>query len=126
MKHDLSNGNWVEVCEVNEVTERRRRPIVSALTSLQDLNKEFPAMGGEDVALKTSTLESLEGLNDLLILARAKAWSFDKEITLDNILDLPSEDYDTLRNLCAVDVVKLMPDFSSPEVADSPQTPSDA
>lgn len=125
MRHEIPAG-WVELCEPEEVTERARRPIsyieaklgtlpgvaAAALTAeklgvadadqLAGLNDEASA------ALMASMGEGLplmDEMNDLLIIARLRDWSFPKNgepwATVDALLDLPSAAYKALRELCS-------------------------
>jgi len=65
-------------------------------------------------------------LNDLLILARIAAWSYDLPITLDSVLELPSGDYQILQEVTAKDITEMMPNFAQDNDPSSPTLPSNA
>lgn len=126
MKHILPNNAWAEIREPHEVSERLRRPVTKALMEVGK-NQSLTAEGdAAEVAasLSVEELTSFEVLNDLLIVARVSAWSFDLPINLDSVLDIPSDAYDALRVIVAEDVTRMMPNFAASDSPDSPTSPS--
>lgn len=126
----LSNGGWADIKAPTAVSERNRRPVEKALIAIyqsgamKDL--ENPTVGEVAATLDADSFDQFTTLNDLLIVARVSAWSFEMPITMDNILDLPSDDYKVLQEATAKDIDQMMPNFSTSDEPNSPIKPSDA
>ena len=145
---ELPKDNWAELREPDEVSERGRRPILSAITrvtpagweALKKLNPEEvkAAVGSgepnDEVVAKVSTLANddlaaLQAANDWCIVALVREWSFAQPITIDGALDLPGAAYDLLRDACAPAIETLFVSFEPVVEAgkvdpDSPFVPS--
>lgn len=126
----LSNGGWADIKAPTAVSERNRRPVEKALLAIAQSNamKDLESTTVAEIAstIDSDSFDKFTVLNDLLIVARVSAWSFDLPITLDNILDLPGEDYKTLQEATAEGITEMMPNFSASDEPDSPIKPSDA
>jgi hypothetical protein len=126
----LSNGGWADIKAPAAVSERNRRPVEKALLAIgqskamQDL--ESATVGSIASTLDSASFDQFAELNDLLIMARLEAWSIEKPITLDNVLDLPGEDYKALQEATAQGITEMMPNFSASDDPNSPIKPSDA
>ncbi len=131
-RHDLPNG-WADLIDNEDVTERARRPIMllqtklAQLPSMKDAAKTAATAGVQDQAAlsalgdeQTEAIISDLGdvmplmfdLNDLMVVARAKRWSYvypewepnagdPIPVTVDGLRDLPRSDYEALQALCA-------------------------
>lgn len=122
MKITLPNDAWAEIRNPKEVPERLRRPVSQALLVMGKNQSTLTDDAPE--SMSPEALSSFESLNDLLILARVKAWSYDLPITMESVLDLPSYSYNILRQETASGMMEMMPDFSSSDAPDSPINPS--
>lgn len=145
----LPGGAWADLRPVQDITERRRRPIRTlTMTLLADASfvgqvkgtlasGKDPADLTEDdkVAIATGmspqSMETLEQVQDLLIVAAVRGWSFTGEdgqpvpVTVDGILDLPGIALDELRKITAPYQTALNPNLSEPSPdAASPTGPS--
>ena len=126
----LSNGGWADIKAPTAVSERNRRPVEKALlaiaqsSAMKDL--ESPTVADVAATIDSASFDRFAALNDLLIIARVSAWSFDFPVNLDNVLDLPGEDYKTLQEATAEGITEMMPNFSASDEPNSPIKPSDA
>jgi hypothetical protein len=121
MKITLPNDAWAELRDPKAVPERLRRPVSQALLVM---GKNQEAMTAADAtSLSAEALASFESLNDLLIVARVSAWSLNTPVSLESVLDLPSDLYNALREATAPGMMDMMPDFSASEAPDSPTNP---
>ena len=121
MKITLPNDAWAELRDPKAVPERLRRPVSQALLVM---GKNQEAMTAADATtLSAEALASFESLNDLLIVARVSAWSLNTPVSLESVLDLPSDLYNALREATAPGMMEMMPDFSASEDKDSPTNP---
>jgi len=105
MQRKNLTGGWVELRSPTEVPERLRRPVVHASIDAQRFaDLEEGDFTGED-------MNQLQVLNDLVAIALVSKWSFEADISLDGLLDLPSGSYDELLAIVAPQVGELMPNF---------------
>ena len=132
---ELSNSAWADLREPETVSVRLRRPIEKALMAIaqgdaakalegtEDLNDETKA---SQVALTIdlAVLDQFNDLNDLLVLSRLEAWSFDAVISLEAILDLPDVDYKALQKAASTEIFQMLPDFGISDAPNSPTNPS--
>jgi hypothetical protein len=88
----------------------------------QDLSDEAKAAQVAQ-SLNPDTLDLYSNLNDLLIVARVSEWSYDLPITLDGVLDLPSNAYEVLQEVTAQGILEMMPNFTASADKDSPTQP---
>lgn len=131
---DLSDGNWAELREPEQVSERLRRPIQRALArvSVQTWEVVLAAKRRRDgdeaqvveAEVSDRDFDSLNEANDHCIVALVAAWSFPNPITLESVLDLPSRDYAVLRERCAPAVGSLFVSFDPTPELQSPTAPS--
>jgi hypothetical protein len=136
---NLPSGATADLRPVADVTERLRRPIKRIQTKLAGMPAfasavaEAQASGGKDLSpdqqLKIAAgmgeaFDLLEELNDRLIVAAVRGWSFPFEVTAENAQDLPGRDLDALREQTAPYLKDLTPDFEPSVDADSPIAPS--
>lgn len=138
----LPSGATADLRDVADVTERQRRPIkriqaqLAALPAFVSAVREAEAAqkvaGGEltpDQQLAIAggmgeAFDLLEELNDYLIGAVVRGWSYALPVTADSAQDLPGRDLDALREVCAPFLKELMPNFEPSPDADSPIVPS--
>lgn len=144
-RHELPGGGWADLRDQADVTERLRRPVRAIQMKLardpafKDVvadasKKNVTSMGDIDesealsmaTAMGDESLGLMDELNDRLVIARVAGWSYEGEVTLDGLQDLPGPVYDKLRELCAEGALQQGPDFSPTTEADSPTEPSTA
>jgi hypothetical protein len=140
----LPSGATADIRDAVDVTERQRRPIRRIQTRLAGMpafaaaireaeaaqaaagnDAEIPA----DVQLKVAAgmgeaFDLLEELNDALVAAVVRGWSYEFPVTVDAVQDVPGRDLDALRTACAPLLRELMPNFEPTPDADSPTAPS--
>jgi hypothetical protein len=116
-RHDLQDGSWIELRDPKKVSERLRRPVMSAATRLfKDQGALADLESAEDAAaaarmLPPDFLDGASELNDLVSVALISDWSFDAPVSTDALLDLPGPVYDEIRDLCAPLFSDVLPDF---------------
>ncbi len=118
----LPGGHWADLRPVQDITERRRRPIKKMSASLlanegfAQVVREVRASGKDpetlpeaekvDIAARMGSVafDELEDVQDLLVVAAVRGWSFTGEdgqvlpVTVEGILDVPGGALDALRN----------------------------
>lgn len=137
-------GGCADLRPVSDITERMRRPIkrLSAkLTSypafMDAVQGAQQATGGgkseltesEKLAIAASMGEAfdvLEELQDALVVAVTRGWSWDAPVTPDGVLDLPGPALDALRQAVAPYQRALNPNFEPTPDPASPTGPSSA
>jgi len=132
---ELPNGAWANLRTPSAVPERLRRPVTKAMFAIasgsagkalvevqQDLSDQEKAAQVAQ-SLNPDTLDMYSNLNDLLIVARVSEWSFELPITIDGVLDLPSNAYEILQEVTAKDITEMMPNFTTSDNKDSPIKP---
>jgi hypothetical protein len=135
----LPSGATADLRPVADVTERQRRPIKRIQAKLAGMpafagavaeaQKAGDAVLTPDQQLRIAggmgeAFDLLEDLNDALIVAAVRGWSYDFPVSLDACQDLPGRDLDALRSATAPYMQALMPDFDPTPDADSPTEPS--
>jgi hypothetical protein len=133
---ELSNSGWAELRDPAAVPVRLRRPVEKMLFDISQSNgtEALANNAGDQEQAAAELAANIDGelfskfndLNDLLILARVAAWSFDLPITLDSVLDLPAGDYYLLQEATAKDITEMMPNFAQDTDPSSPTLPSNA
>jgi hypothetical protein len=133
---ELSNSGWAELRDPAAVPVRLRRPVEKMLFDISQSNgtEALANAAGDQEQAAAELVANIDGelfskfndLNDLLILARVAAWSFDSPITLDSVLDLPASDYYLLQEVAAKDITEMMPNFVQNTNPSSPTLPSNA
>jgi signal transduction histidine kinase len=143
--HPLPDGGWADLRDPADVSERLRRPVraiqmrlaqnpafsevvadakkkgVQAMDDIDEAKAvEMATVMGEDA------ITLMDDLNDRLIVSRVAGWSYEAEVTIDALQDLPGGAYDELKKLCAEGALSSGPDFSPSTEADSPTGPSTA
>src|SRR5581483_6231716 len=128
--HSSPSGFTFVLRPVSKIPERLRRPAAAKLFAFVEgisaqniplndekaLEQAFAASAGTQMA-------HLDELNDLAALALLVSWSAPEPITLDSLLDLPSEDYNAIRTAVAPLANDLLPDFGPTPEAGTPTTP---
>jgi len=126
----LSNGGWADIKAPTAVSERNRRPVEKALIAIYQSKamNELETASASAIAktIDSQSFDQFAELNDLLIMARLEAWSLEKPINLENVLDLPGEDYKALQEATADGITEMMPNFAASDDPNSPIKPSDA
>jgi len=133
---ELSNSGWAELRDPAAVPVRLRRPVEKMLFDISQSNgtEALANNAGDQEQAAAELAANIDGelfskfndLNDLLILARVAAWSFELPITLDSVLDLPAGDYYLLQEATAKDITEMMPNFAQDTDPSSPTLPSNA
>ncbi|MFH8380636.1 hypothetical protein ACH4E7_06800 [Kitasatospora sp. NPDC018058] len=141
----LPGGAWADLRPVSDITERHRRPIrklstgllghadfAAAVAEMQASGKD-PGSLTPDEQLRVaagmgSAFDDLEAIQDLLVVAAVRGWSFDAvPITVDGLLDLPGQALDALRAAVAPYQSALNPNLKDPSPdPQSPTVPSSA
>lgn len=129
MKIDLPGDMWATLRRPEEVPERLRRPIgaitgralnAPGLTAAVQAKDE----AGAATALGAVGIQLMYDLNDALIVALVKDWSYETPVSVETLGDLPGEVYDALQDATAPFLDRLLPNFGvSPDPA-SPTVPS--
>lgn len=134
----LPNGAWADLRPAQDITERLRRPIKKLGSQLASyptfIQAVADAQGQELTQAKQLELAAsmgdaydvLEGLQDRLVVAVVRGWSYEMDVTVDNLLDVPGGALDALREASAPYQSALNPDFRPTQDADSPTEPSTA
>lgn len=141
----LPGSGWADLRPVQDITERHRRPIKRLSTQLLG-NAEFASAVAEvqasgkdpadltmDEQLKVAAgmgaaFDTLEEIQDLLVVAAVRGWSYDAiPVTVDGLLDLPGQALDALRAAVAPYQGALNPNLTEPTPDPaSPTEPSSA
>lgn len=143
----LSGGNSATLRAPAELSERQRRPVTRqmaqvspegqiALDAAQSLRADDKAEAADRmdveerkklqslVRFSAADIDILNEMNDVSIVAFVKEWTFAKEVTLELVLGLPMQDYDTLREAVAPLAAELFVNFKASRASDSPTAPS--
>ncbi|WBP87040.1 hypothetical protein [Kitasatospora cathayae] len=138
----LPSGATANLRDVADVTERQRRPIKRIQSKLAALPTFVTAVQEAEAAQKVSggaltaeqqlsiaagmgeAFDLLESLNDFLIVAVVRGWSYEFPVDADHVQDLPTRDLDQLREVCATYLKELMPNFEPTPDTASPTAPS--
>lgn len=105
MRLDLPDGAWAEVRDPKQVPERLRRPVSRAAAAAAATGFDAEHMATPE------QIDAITSLNDHVIRALVASWSFEAEVSVESILDLPAAAYDALAAHAAKQVLALMPDF---------------
>lgn len=133
-------GGWADLRPVSDITERMRRPIKRLSTRLtsypafMDAVQKGTAAGGEltseqQLALAASmgdAFDVLEELQDALVVAVTRGWSWGHAVTADGVLDLPGPALDALRQAVSPWQKAMNPNFEPDPAPASPTGPSSA
>jgi hypothetical protein len=137
----LPSGATADLRDAADVTERQRRPIKRIQAQLAALPAFVAAVKEAEAAQQVSgeltpdqqlaiaggmgeAFDLLEELNDYLIGAVVRGWSYDFPVSADAAQDLPGRDLDALREACAPYLKALMPNFEPNPDPASPTVPS--
>ena len=110
---ELPAGAWAELRDPDVVTERQRRPVVTAL------GRASKYEGMED-----GGMAALVNVADAVLMAMVEAWSFAAPITMDGLDDLPAKTVTALRKACEPFQKELLPDFGPTPDPATPTVPS--
>lgn len=129
----LPSGATADLRPAADITERHRRPLKRIQTQLMRLHEFGAALQKAQGSKKLTKAEQdaiaqglgdafdpLEELNDRLVVAAVRGWSYDFPVEYDNVLDLPGRDLDALREAVAPYMAELMPDFGPAKDKDTP------
>ena len=134
----LPNGAWADFRPVSDITERMRRPIKKLSTQLAahpDFVAAVQSAQGKEMtqaeqlqiaAVMGDAFDVLEELQDRLVCAAVRGWSYGPDITPDALLDVPSGALDALREAAAPYQSGLNPSFEPTTESDTPTGPSNA
>lgn len=134
-------GGWADLRPTCDITERMRRPIKKLSAKLSSYPQFMAAVTEADASMKGGAeltqaeqlqiaasmgeaFDVLEELQDRLVVAAVRGWSFDLPVDAESILDLPTAALDALREAASPYQSALNPDFSPTPEADSPTGPS--
>lgn len=131
---ELPRGNWVELRDPYEVSERERRPLKRFFLAKGKSKDErggdviatprAPQLGGVPVEDEDTDekLEMLESYERELMLFFATSWSFTQEITHGGLQDLPGYAYAAIDNAVGPRIEILFPNLSKKD-PENPTTP---
>ncbi|MFI0894894.1 hypothetical protein [Streptomyces sp. NPDC020983] len=133
-------GGWADLRPVSDITERMRRPIkrlstrLTSYPSFMEAVQQGEAAGGElsseqQLAIAASmgdAFDVLEELQDALVVAVTRGWSWEHPVSADGVLDLPTPALDALRQAVAPWQQAMNPNFEPTPDAGSPTGPSSA
>ena len=134
----LPNGAWADFRPVSDITERMRRPIKKLSTQLfahPEFAQAIQSAQGKELTQAEQlqlagamgdAFDVLEELQDRLVCAAVRGWSYPQEITPDGLLDLPGAALDALREYAGPYQTGLNPSFEPTPEADTPTGPSNA
>lgn len=139
----LPGGAWADLRPVGDITERLRRPIKKLGMKLASYPAFLKAV--EDAQSKTAAgtelssvdqlqlasamgdaFDVLEELQDRLVVAAVRGWSFSADVSVDALLDVPTAALDALREASAPYQGALNPDFGPTQESGTPIAPSNA
>ena len=118
---ELPDGAWAELRNPRSVPERLRRPVTKMMFQISQQQTETINNDFVDPEMVLVYSE----LNDLLIVARVAAWSYDLPISVDSVLDLPGDAYEILQAKAAESMTEMIPNFGQSSDQESPTQPSD-
>lgn len=108
----LPDEQWAELHNPRKVTEKRRRPYISAMTAFNAIAPRDEKGELVSMAMGSEVAGLLDTALDLLTVALVRAWSFDLPITTDALQDLPVDAFDALRRAVNAVSHELLPNFS--------------
>ncbi|MEE4546777.1 hypothetical protein V2S66_33035 [Streptomyces sp. V4-01] len=134
-------GGWADLRPVSDITERMRRPIkrlTAKLTSypaFMDAVKDASetTKGGAELSAADQlalaagmgdAFDALEELQDALVVAVVRGWSWEGGVTTDAVLDLPGPALDALRKAVGPWQNAMNPNFEPTPDPASPTEPS--
>jgi hypothetical protein len=143
---ELPGGQWAELRDKTEITEKGRRPIAVARAGVSPDTVDFINSLDEDELAKVTgeggepskeikervskipanDLTQLSLTNDYCIVAVVKEWSFTKvPIDVEHVMELPAPVYDELRKLTAPFMKTMWANFgpTKEDLADGAATP---
>ena len=112
---DLPDGQWAELDDPRRVTERKRRPYLSAMTAASASTANLPRDGNGEIDNRFFGAEQQAAYDaslDALTVCLVKAWSYDLPVVADSLLDLPVGAVDALRAECGKLHDQLLPNFA--------------
>lgn len=120
MREEMPNGHWIELRDPARISKRQREPVELALQALPALffdklaetakleelrrESEDPEKAAEFTEAARSRLAELAdsftedetrkswALNEAIAVTMIEAWSYDEEITVDGLKDIPDTD----------------------------------
>ena len=142
-KVDLGNGAWAKLCDPQDVTERKRRPLdkvqrILAGSKVGDALLAWHEEHGDEKPdekqmldllkpfLAADELDLFDKSSDLLIVALVEEWSYDdKPITVEEVQDLPGRAYRLLKEACEPLLGAVLGNEDETDLldSDSPSTP---
>jgi hypothetical protein len=126
--------SWAMVRDAKELTVGGQRRIQQAVVrvspeaqeTMRRNEKRRKGTEPEPLVLTPSDFEALNEANDACVLALVTSWSFEEPVTMEGLQELPLQDYEKLRAICAPAVRAATVDFSPPDPDDTkvdPNTP---
>jgi hypothetical protein len=118
-----TEGSWAQIRDAKELTVGGQRKIqqavvrVSAETqeAMRRNEKRKKGTDPEAFTMPPEDFAALNEANDMCILALVREWSFDEPVTLEGLQELPLQDYEMLRAICAPAVRSATVDFAPSE-----------
>ncbi|MEV5943646.1 hypothetical protein [Streptomyces sp. NPDC051994] len=133
-------GGWADLRPVCDITERLRRPIkrlsarLASYPAFMEAIQEAEAKGDganmsaadqlKVAATMGDAFDVLEELQDQLVVAAVRGWSWDFPVTVEAVLDLPTPALDELRRAVSPYQSALNPNFEPNPDPASPTEPS--
>lgn len=137
-KVELPGGNWVELRDPYNVTERERKPLKRAFIAMGKAGQAAekpgdaavttplpPQLGGRnfepDVDLDLR-LDAMEDFESKIMVFFVEAWSFDSEPSEDALLDIPATAYIAIDEAVGERMGVLFPELAK-KTEENPTTP---
>lgn len=136
MHVDLPNGEWLELRDPEDVTERARRKVSNIIGRLTpatrklvstpaDPNQPADERDANVMATITETdLETFDSLNDLLAEALIEKWSLSIPVEAAAMPDLPSKMYRAVQAAVAPYIGQVMAPLDTTTISRDPQSPT--
>lgn len=112
---ELPGGGWAQLRDPEAVTERQRKPFVTALGRASKYEQ-----------MDDGGLGAMIDVQDALVVALVDSWSYEAPVSADALLDLPHKAVTALRVACLAHQSELMPDFGPTPDPATPSVPSNA
>jgi len=116
---ELPDNAWAELRSPRSVPERLRRPVTKIMFKISQEQTENIGNNFVDPEMVMVYSE----LNDLLIVARVVAWSYDLPISVESVLDLPGDAYEMLQAKASESITEMIPSFGQSSEPESPTKP---
>lgn len=116
-RHDV-HGGWVELREPEDVPQRLRRKVISAIGSIAADSSTVAALQAsatpEEMVASVggNSFDTFLGLQDVAILALVSAWSFGPQVDAATFDEIGGRAVDDMATLCMPLLDRMMPTFA--------------